>query len=98
MPGSTAGNEYSPTAFVTVSRETPFDSLTSVTVTPGITPWASFTDPRKPPWKDCAATVDGIEQTRSADARMHATEESSDRIIHPPIRLNGADTPYKEGS
>ena len=52
--GSTAGNEYSPTLLVTVSRVTPLASLVRVTVTPGMTLCASFTIPRRPPWADCA--------------------------------------------
>ena len=48
-PGATPGNEYSPTAFDTVSRATPFSSFTSAIVTLGITPCASLTVPRRPP-------------------------------------------------
>src|SRR4029079_9790008 len=65
-PGLSAGKEYSPTPLVTVSRVMLFDSLTIVTLAPGMTPCASLTTPRKPPWKDWAR--------RGADATSAATK------------------------
>src|SRR5262249_34204690 len=65
-PGTTPGNEYSPTSFDAVSRTTPVSWLTSETVAPGITPCASLTVPRRPPWNDWAnATVPASDTTRT---------------------------------
>ena len=83
VPGSTAGNEYSPTPLVTVSRATPFRSLIIVTVTPGITPCASLTTPRSPPWDDCAFRCVGYAASRVAASREQSAVESV-RIINLP--------------
>ena len=83
-PGSTAGNEYSPTPLVTVSRDTPLASLTSVTVTPGMTPCASLTMPRRPPCDDWARRCVGLAVRRTAASREHSAVESV-RIIIPPF-------------
>src|SRR4051812_43118956 len=71
-----AGNEYSPTLLVTVSRETPLPSLTSATDAPGITPWASLTTPRAPPWDDCAIRCVGYAERRTAASRNLSAVES----------------------
>src|SRR5215470_12167642 len=76
-----AGNEYSPTPLLAVSRATPLASLTIVTVTPGIGLCASFTVPRRPPWADCAdAAISAL--TRSANAiTVHITEAKNVLIL-----------------
>ena len=49
VPGSTATYVYSPAALVTAVRVLFVALLTSITSTPGITPFASLTAPRRPP-------------------------------------------------
>src|SRR5262249_43637734 len=68
-----------PDAFDTVSRETSVCSLMSITTTPGMTPPASLTDPRRPPWNDCAW------MSRAATTPMSNTSATNQRErIHPP--------------
>jgi len=49
VPGCTAPKLYSPDSFDTASRVALVPSLINSTVTPGMTPFASFTAPRRPP-------------------------------------------------
>ena len=53
VAGSTLAKTYSPRSLVTVERLMLVCSLVSVTSTPGMTPPASLTDPRRPPWNPC---------------------------------------------
>src|SRR5215212_5207616 len=75
-----AGKEYSPEAFDTVSRVTPLASLVSVKVTPGMTPWASLTEPRMPPWNDWAFATPAVNQTRETPTSTEARTCRSIRI------------------
>src|SRR5689334_9160917 len=64
-----------------------FDSLTIVTLAPGMTPCASLTTPRNPPWKDWA--------TRGADETSAATRsQAAERTIRmgPPDEDGSADS------
>ena len=90
-----AGNEYSPTPLVTVSRETPFASLTIVTVTPGMTPCASLTTPRRPPCDDCAFRCAGNAEKRTTASREQSAVESV-RIFTLPLMTRDRLTKYAQ--
>jgi hypothetical protein len=61
---------YAPCSFDTASRDAPVSSFVNVTVTPGMTPLASRTAPRKPPVNVCAHDV-VASGTISSAARHH---------------------------
>src|SRR5262245_56944590 len=54
VPAGTELNTYSPTSFVWTVLVSPVCCSVSVTSAPGMTPFASFIEPRTPPRKLCA--------------------------------------------